>query len=106
MKVPEKPASYLECARSREHAKAVSVYFVPGKVKDGRSTYVYAVVRASLNERFLQALQQGIIPDFAVVVESGYGEPTEEVKQKMKKYYGFDHDDCANENYELAGGEA
>lgn len=76
--------------------KRVNVYYIPGTNNAGERTFIYAVVSAALHDRFWEALKQGIIPDFAVIVEMGRGEPTDEVKAKIKAYYGFDHDLHAN----------
>ena len=77
-------------------AKKIHVYFVPGfdEVKKQR-IYYYAIASESLHEETLRCLKHGDIPHFAVVVEKGMGEPTPEVKDKIKLYYGFDHDECA-----------
>jgi len=34
--------------------------------------------------------------DFGVIIESGEGEPTPEVRQKMAREYGFNHDQMAD----------
>ena len=48
---------------------------------------------AALHDEMMRSLNDdGKIPDFAVIVESGYGDPTPDVKAKMKKDYDFDHD--------------
>lgn len=86
--------------------KRINVYFVPGKDSQGRKTYVYAVVSSVLHDKFMEALHSGVIPDFAVIAEIGYGEPTDEIKTKMKKYYGFDHDNSANDNVDASSAAA
>ncbi|MBV8938699.1 MAG: hypothetical protein JO089_02515 [Alphaproteobacteria bacterium] len=77
--------------------KKVNVYFVPGADRNGNPNYVYAVCSSMLHEMFLHAVRDGNIPDFAVVVEMGGGEPSEAVKEKMLRYYGFDHAEAAGE---------
>jgi hypothetical protein len=76
--------------------KKVNVYFVPGSDNSDQQTYAYVVVSSALHDNFMEALAKGSIPDFAVIVEMGFGEPTAEVKAKIKNYYGFDHDYYAN----------
>lgn len=81
--------------------KRVNVYYVPGTDDQGHDTYAYVVVSSVLHDQFMEQLHQGKMPDFAVVAHSGYGKPTAEIKAKMKKYYGFDHDLLAtNDNYD------
>lgn len=77
--------------------KQVNVYFVPGTDTSGNPRYVYAVTSAMLHEQFITALDDGEIPDYAVIVATGTGEPDNDVKEKIKHYYGFDHE-AANSN--------
>lgn len=74
-------------------AKKIHVYFVPGvDTEKGGKIYFYAIASELLHEEMMRALQRGDIPHFCVVVEKGTGEPTPEIKSKIKAYYGFDHD--------------
>jgi hypothetical protein len=71
--------------------KQVNVYFIPGSDKKGGAHYAYVVCSALLHEKFVQAVMDGIIPDFAVVVETGSGlPPPEKIQRKMHEYYGFE----------------
>ena len=73
--------------------KQVRVYFVPAfDQRHQRRVYFYLVASAMLDDRMQEAISKGIVPDFAVVAEKGFDEPTEEVKARVKKYYNFDHD--------------
>jgi hypothetical protein len=72
--------------------KQVNVYYIPGRDAAGAAMYLYAVCSALLHAPFVEAVRLGAIPDFAVVVEMGAGEPDAHVKEKMLNYYGFDHD--------------
>ncbi|MFW0776977.1 MAG: hypothetical protein ACN2B6_04585 [Rickettsiales bacterium] len=76
-----------------EEAKKVHVYFIPAfDEKRKKDIYYYAIASAMLHEATLKCLQKGYIPDFAVVVEKGDGlPPSDETKEKIKSYYGFDH---------------
>jgi len=77
--------------------KKVNVYFVPGKNKFGEKTFLYALASATLHDKFVESIKKhGEVPDFAVIVEIGVGDPTPEIKAKIKDYYGFDHDYYAN----------
>lgn len=74
-------------------AKKIHVYFIPAiDQKDKQPMYFYALASEMLHAEMLQSLKMGVIPHFAVVVEKGTGEPSAEVKAKIKAYYGFDHD--------------
>ena len=50
-----------------------------------RRVYFYAVVEAPRHDEMMLSLNDGNIPDFAVIVEKGYDDPTPEVKAKMKE---------------------
>jgi hypothetical protein len=77
-------------------AKKIHVYFVPGiNQQTGTKIYFYAIASELLHMEMMRCLTQGDIPHFAVVVEKGIGEPTAEIKKKIKDYYGFDHDHYA-----------
>jgi len=74
-------------------AKKIHVYFIPAIDKPGgKKIYFYAIASEFLHDEMMRCLRHGDIPHFSVVVEKGYGEPTAEVKAKIKAYYGFDHD--------------
>lgn len=95
-------------AQRLEEEKKIRVYYIPAynPVKQSNE-FFYAVVSSLLHEKFMEALEFGVIPDFAVVVETGDGEPTPEIKDKMKRYYGFDHDlHAANSNTAQGSAEA
>jgi hypothetical protein len=80
-----------------EAAKKINVYFIPAKdERDNSDVYFYAIASQSLHEQMMYSIDKGDIPFFAVVVEKGTGKPNLEVKDKIKAYYGFDHDKYAN----------
>lgn len=80
-----------------EAAKKVNVYFVPATdERTGTDVYFYAIASQSLHDEMMYSINKGDIPFFAVVVEKGTGKPSVEVKDKIKAYYGFDHDQYAN----------
>jgi hypothetical protein len=72
--------------------KKINVYYMPGTGREGKIMYSYAVCSALLHEQFVACVKLGEIPDYAVVVAAGDGEPDQAVKDRMKLYYGFDHD--------------
>ena len=81
--------------------KTVCVLLVRGEDPDGGKIYAYVAIRADKLEAFMEAQKQGTFypEDYGIVVESGQGEPSEEVKHKMTTEYGFNHDamlDIAN----------
>ena len=77
-------------------AKKIHVYFIPAIDKrENEKIYFYAIASEMLHHEMMRCLAHGDIPHFAVVVEKGTGEPSSATKQKIKEYYGFDHDQQA-----------
>lgn len=73
--------------------KKVNVYYIPAvDSENNQPMFFYAITSASLHEQMMHNLFHGNIPNFAVIVEKGYGEPSDEIKDRMKAYYGFDHE--------------
>lgn len=74
--------------------KTVCVLLVRGESPDGKKLYAYLAVRADKLEEFMEAQKQGTFypEDYGIIIESGEGEPTDEVKKKMTEEYGFNHD--------------
>lgn len=65
---------------------------------------MYVAASALLHDKFMAAMSDNQIPDFAVVVAQGNGHPSDETKLKMKEYYGFVHeDDADNDNIQISG---
>lgn len=80
-------------------AKKIHVYYVPGfDTENKQRIYFYAIASEMLHSEMMRSLKTGEIPHFAVVVAKGTGEPTDEVKERIKAYYGFDHDAVAESN--------
>lgn len=75
--------------------KKINVYYIPGNDARGQAMYVYAVCSAMLHELFVEAVSAGVVPDYAVIVAKGDGEPDMAIKAKILDYYGFDHDAAA-----------
>lgn len=74
--------------------KTVCVLLVRGETPDKKKIYAYVAIRADKLESFMEAQKQGTFypEDYGIVVESGEGEPSAEVKKKMTDEYGFNHD--------------
>lgn len=73
--------------------KTVCILLVRGESPDNEPIYAYVAVRADKLEAFMEAQKTGMFypEDYGVIVESGIGEPTDEVREKMEKEYGFNH---------------
>ncbi len=74
--------------------KTVCVLLVRGESPDGTPIYAYVGVRADKLKEFMEAQQQGTFypEEYGVVIESGEGEPTAEVRTRMEREYGFNHE--------------
>ena len=74
--------------------KTVCILLVRGEDNDGGAIFAYVAVRADKLEAFMEAQKNGTFypEDYGVIVESGTGEPSDEVKEKMRAEYGFNHD--------------
>ncbi len=73
--------------------KTVCVLLVRGESPDGNPIYAYVAVRLDKLELFMQAQQSGTFypEDHGVIIESGEGEPSPEIREKMEREYGFNH---------------
>lgn len=74
--------------------KTVCILLVRGETPEGVKIFAYVAIRADKLEAFMEAQKQGTFypEDFGIVIESGEGEPSEEVRRKMTDEYGFNHD--------------
>lgn len=74
--------------------KTVCVLLVRGESPDGQKIYAYLAIRADRLEAFMEAQKQGTFfpEDYGIVLETGEGEPSDEVKLKMTQEYGFNHE--------------
>lgn len=74
--------------------QTVCVLLVRGENPDGGGIYAYVAVRADRLEEFMEAQNSDLFypEDYGVIIESGEGEPSEEVRRKMEEEYGFNHD--------------
>jgi hypothetical protein len=73
--------------------KTVCILLVRGENPDGKPIFAYVAVRADKLESFMEAQKNGMFypEDFGVIVESGEGEPSADVRKKMETEYGFNH---------------
>lgn len=74
--------------------KTVCVLLVRGESPEGSKIFAYLAIRADKLESFMQAQKSGTFfpEDYGVVLESGEGEPSEDVKLRMTQEYGFNHE--------------
>lgn len=74
--------------------KTVCVLLVRGEDPDGQPIYAYVGVRADKLKEFMEAQQKGMFypEEHGVIIEAGEGEPTPEVREKMERDYGFNHE--------------
>lgn len=74
--------------------KTVCILLVRGESPDNKKIYAYVAIRADKLEAFMDAQRKGLFypEDYGMVIESGEGEPTPEVKERMTREYGFNHE--------------
>ena len=74
--------------------KTVCVLLVRGEDPDGKPIYAYVGVRADKLQSFMEAQQHGMFypEEYGVVIESGEGVPSPEVRARMERDYGFNHE--------------
>lgn len=77
--------------------KSIFINFINANNKDGIKSYYYVAVKGDDMLPFHRALRRGHfdLSDFGVVIASGVGEPTEEVKETIEKIYGCNHEQAA-----------
>jgi hypothetical protein len=73
--------------------KTVCILLVRGENPEGKPIFAYVAVRADKLEPFMEAQKSGMFypEDFGVIVESGEGEPSADIRKKMETEYGFNH---------------
>ncbi len=74
--------------------KTVCVLLVRGEDPDGAPIFAYVGVRADKLQEFMAAQVSGMFypEEHGVIIESGHGEPNAEVREKMERDYGFNHE--------------
>ena len=75
--------------------KTVCILLVRGENPDGGPIYAYVAVRADKLEEFMEAQKNDTFypEDYGMIIESGEGEPSDDVKARMRDEYGFNHDE-------------
>src|SRR5688572_8218775 len=70
------------------------ILLLRGEDADNQKIFAYVAIRADKLEEFMTAQKTGAFSpeEFGVVIESGRGEPSDEIKQKMTTEYGFNHE--------------
>ena len=73
--------------------KTVCILLVRGENPEGKPIFAYVAVRADKLEAFMEAQKSGTFypEDFGVIIESGEGDPSADVRKKMETEYGFNH---------------
>jgi hypothetical protein len=74
--------------------KTMCILLLRGDDTNGGKIYAYVAIRADKLEDFMEAQKNGVFypEEYGVIIESGAGEPSDEVKKKMTSEYGFNHD--------------
>lgn len=74
--------------------KTVCILLVRGENEAGGKIFAYVALRADKMEEFMKAQQRGTFfpEEYGIVIESGEGEPSEAIREKMTKEYGFNHE--------------
>ncbi len=73
--------------------KTVCILLVRGESPENTPIYAYVAVRADRLEEFMTAQNSGMFypEDYGVIIESGDGEPEQDVRERMERDYGFNH---------------
>lgn len=74
--------------------KTVCILLIRGENPDGGKMYAYVAVRADKLQPFMDAQKTGTFfpEDYGMILESGEGEPSDDVKKRMTEEYGFNHE--------------
>lgn len=83
--------------------KTVCILLVRGIDPDGKPIFAYVAIRADRLQDFMAAQESGMFypEEYGTIIEAGEGEPSEEIQQRMRDEFGFNHDSML----ELAGSE-
>ena len=71
------------------------VLLVRGTQPGGEPIFAYVAVRADRLPEFMTAQTRGVFypEDYGMVLESGEGDPSPEIRERMTLEYGFNHED-------------
>jgi hypothetical protein len=89
-----RPSNVEKILLQKAETDTAIIVLLQGDGGDGKPAYVYLAVPTSKYIAFVEAYRAGrvALQDWGVVVESGYGEPSEAVKARMADEYDFKHD--------------
>ena len=79
--------------------KSVCVVLLQGNNLTGEPIWAYVAIRLIDLEKFMDAQKSGNFDpeELGVIVEAGLGAaPSDEIKEKMRQEYGFNHDKMLN----------
>lgn len=88
----EKKSSFAD----RIKAEKNRCYYLKFTPKDGRQAYYFVLIDPIKENAFLKALkgtEKFNLEHFGTIINSGYGEPSPELKAEMKEKYKITYDD-------------
>ena len=79
--------------RKHQHEHDIVICYIQGIDPNGEKVFSYIAIDAEQLEEFNDAVHAGNVDvdEYGYRIVSGYGEPSEAVKQMMVDEYGFDH---------------
>ncbi len=80
--------------RKHRHEQDIVICYIQGIDPNGEKVFSYIAIDGDLLEEFNTAIHNGNVDvdEYGYRIVSGYGEPSEAVKQMMIEEYGFDHE--------------
>ena len=87
----------IEILKKRRHfddTQDIVICYIQGTDPDGEKVFSYIAIDGEMLEEFNDAIHEGNVDvdEYGFRIVSGYGEPSEAVKQMMVDDYGFDHE--------------
>lgn len=70
---------------------ALRPYLFRSRLPEGALGYVYVLCPKGKEDLLFDAVRNHELPNFAVVVAAVAGEPDEQTRHNMERYYGFNH---------------
>ena len=90
--MPEQESSDVVVSATEQ----TQAYDIRYEDEQGRPYYHIVLIYPSMREAFLKAVNSGEtynLNDFGTIVHSGWGEPSEALKQELFQEYGLTYDD-------------
>lgn len=75
----------------------IKSYFFHLKTPEGKEGYVYLLCSLSLETELYLSMRKNKIPRFATIAAAGEGEPDEQTRFNMERYYGYKHEAAVEE---------